>query len=319
MKTSIITNISLSFLLILLAFGCSQDRLTPLNLEGTGTVKIVDFNPVYNYNVMESLNKSTEKFTINSQTDLPYTTKKGTKIWIYDYNLKTTNGQAVKYPFDLEIIELYTLKDMVIYNKPTMANEQLLSTDGAFYIKAFQNKKELKMGEYPRIDMPSKQTDNAMTLFYEVIAKNAGATNDRMTWQKSDFKETPNKQQESIFFTNKAAYQIFPSQYGWINCDKFYNFLGEKVKIEFKSTYPEIKNMMIFMVMPRISSVMGVYDGISGEIPAGETVKIVAVAKSQEGEFYSFFTEIISEKAKVVDLKLAATTEAEFLTKLEKL
>jgi hypothetical protein len=73
------------------------------------------------------------------------------------------------------------------------------------------------------------------------------------------------------------------------------------------------------MVMPRISSVMGVYDGISGEIPAGETVKIVAVAKSQEGEFYSFFTEIISEKAKVVDLKLAATTEAEFLTKLEKL
>jgi hypothetical protein len=172
MKTSIITNISLSFLLILLAFGCSQDRLTPLNLEGTGTVKIVDFNPVYNYNVMESLNKSTEKFTINSQTDLPYTTKKGTKIWIYDYNLKTTNGQAVKYPFDLEIIELYTLKDMVIYNKPTMANEQLLSTDGAFYIKAFQNKKELKMGEYPRIDMPSKQTDNAMTLFYEVLAKN---------------------------------------------------------------------------------------------------------------------------------------------------
>jgi hypothetical protein len=323
MKKSIYTHIGLSFLLLLIVFSCSQDRLTPLNLEGTGTEKIVDFNPVLNYNVMESLNKSTEKFTINSQTDLPYTTKKGTKIWLYDYNLQSSTGQAVKYPFDIEIIELFTLKDMVLYNKPTMSNEQLLSTDGAFYIKAFQNKKELKMGIYPRIDIPSKQTDNAMTIFYEVLAKNAGLTNDRMTWQKSDFLPIDNgvqqRQAEAILFGNKNAYQIFPSQYGWINCDKFYNFLGEKTKIEFKSTYPEIKNMMIFMVIPRINSVLAVYDGVSAEIPIGETVKVVAVAKSVEGEYYTYFTDFTSASGKIIDFKLSASTEADFLAKLDKL
>jgi hypothetical protein len=320
MKTSIFTNLFLSIFIFTLVLGCSQDRLTPLNLEGTGTEKIVDFNPVYNYNVMESLNKSTEKFTINSQTDLPYTTKKGTKIWIYDYNLKTANGQPIKYPFDLEIIELYTLKDMVLYNKPTMSNELLLSTAGAFSIRAFQNKKELSMGEYPRIDMPSKNMDKAMTLFYEVPAKDRGATEDRVTWQVSDFRENPNgKQQESIFSGNQSAYQIFPKQYGWINCDKFVNFLGEKTKVTFKSSYPEIKNMMVFMVLPRLNSVMSVFGGVSGEIPVGEEVKLVAVAKSAEGEFYSFFTNFNSNASQVIDIKLSATTEADFLAKLDKL
>jgi hypothetical protein len=314
MQNSILLKLCFSVTILFTVLSCSQNRITPSDVKGTGTEKIVDFNVVYNYNVMESLLKTQQKYTVNSITDLPIKTKKGTSLWIYDYNLKTANGQVVKYPFDVDIIELYTLKDMVLYNKPTMSGDLLLSTAGAIYINPSQNQVALKIGEFPRFDMPTAQTDPNMTIFYEIMTDN-----ERRTWRKSDFRETNNKQQEGIFFTNKQAYQIFPSQYGWINCDKFYNFLGEKVKIEFKSTYPEIKNMMIFMVMPRISSVMGVYSGMSGEIPAGETVKIVAVAKSTEGEFYSYFTEIISEKNKIVELKLTETTEAEFLGKLDKI
>ncbi len=317
MKKNIFLNFSVSIALIFGVFACSQERLTPLVQAGVGTEKIVDFNPVYNYNNMESLQKPIEKVTINSRADIPYTTKKGTKIWIYEENLKDQNGKKVGYPYDLEIIELLTYKDMILYNKPTTSNERILSTAGAIYVQPVKDKQNLSLALKPRIDFFGINIDSKMQLFYQENALNGGVTNDRKTWGRPS--EFPKGVSDSLLINGQKFYQIFPAQYGWINCDKFANLTGETTPITISSIYPEIKTMMIFIVIPRLTAVLPVFEGKSVSLPLGEKIKIVAVAKSVEKEFYSSIREITVVKDLTVNLKLSATTEADFLAALEKL
>ncbi len=317
MKKNIFLNFSVSTLLVLVIFACSQERLTPLVQVGVGTEKIVDFNPVYEYNNMESLQKPIEKVTISSRADIPYTTKKGSIIWIYEENLKDQNGKKVSYPYDLEIIELLTYKDIILFNKPTTSNNLVLSTGGALYVQPVKDKQNLLMAKRPRIDFFGIKSDPEMRLFYQEKAKEGGVSGDRMTWVLAG--EGPGRPLDSLSIDRQKVYQIFPAKYGWINCDKFANFQGEKTKITISSTYPELKSIMIFLVIPRITSVIAVYDGKSLELPVGEKIKLVAVAKSVEKEYYASFKEIVIEKDMQINIKLSPTTEADYLANLEKL
>ena len=314
---NIFLNFSVAVILIFGVIACSQDRLIPLQQTGVGVEKIVDFNPVYNYNNMESLQKPVEKFTVNSRSDIPYTSKKGTKIWIYEENLRDANGKKVGYPYDLEIIELLSYKDIILYNKPTTSNDRILSTAGAFYVQPKKDKQNLIIEGSPRIDFFGMKIDPEMKLFYEENAIDGGVTNDRKTWGEA--REVPGANQGEISINGQKFYQILPGKYGWINCDKFANIEGEKTRLTIESSYPELKSMMIFVVIPRISSVIAVYGGKALELPIGEKVKVVAVAKSVENEFYSSFKDITLDKDMVLKLRLSATTEADFITALEKL
>lgn len=325
MKSHLFLKIVILGIFAISMYSCSKDRLIPVEVdtvtEEVNPFKDKVFEDTRSLSVLSNAASKANKYTVNSAKDLPITTAKGTKIWIYDYNLWTQQNGSVSYPFDIEIIELYTLKDMILHRKPTTSYNNMLTTGGAIYLNVRKNGNTLRVNPYspPNISIPAKKVDNAMSLFYQSYDQS-----EQFTWAAAEIPRDTVIRQDSVkrvplLIAGKGTYEIFPRQFGWINCDKFASYTGEKTEVSFVSPKVGIENMAIFMVFPNISSVIQVYQGKSLNVPVGEDVKIVVVAKTKEGEVFSFFKDIKVEKQQTVEIDLKETTEKDFLTALEKL
>lgn len=305
-------------------YSCSKDRLIPVEVdavtEEVNPFKDKVFEDTRNLSVLSNGASKTNKYTVNSAKDLPITTAKGTKLWIYNYNLWTQQYGPVSYPFDIEIIELYTLKDMILHRKPTTSYNSILTTGGAIYLNVRKNGESLSIYPYspPNISIPAKTVDNSMLLFYEDYDRN-----EQFTWleaPKDTIRQSPNGiDRVPLIIGGKTSYEIFPRQFGWINCDKFLSYAGERTQVSFVSPKVGLESVAIFMVFPNISSVIQVYQGKSLEVPVGEDVKIVALAQTKDGLVFSFFKDIKVEKQQTVEIELKETTEKYFLEALDKL
>jgi hypothetical protein len=324
MKSHLFLKIAILGIFAISLYSCSKDRLIPVEVdavtEEVNPFKDKVFEDTRNLSVLSNAASKANKYTVNSAKDLPITTAKGTKLWIYDYNLWTQQYGPVSYPFDIEIIELYTLKDMILHRKPTTSFNSMLVTGGAIYLNVRKNGNSLNIYPYspPNISIPAKTVDNSMLLFYEGNDKD-----DQFTWleaPKDTIRQSPNGiDRVPLIIGGKGTYEIFPRQFGWINCDKFLNYAGERTQVSFVSTKVGLESIAIFMVFPNISSVIQVYQGKSLEVPVGEEVKIVALAQTKDGLVFSFFKDIKVEKQQTVEIDLKETTEKDFLTALDKL
>lgn len=315
MKSHLFLKIAILGIFAISMYSCSKDRLIPVEIEAN-PFKDKVFENTRSLSVLSNAASKANKYTINSAKDLPILTMKGTKLWIYDYNLRSQQNGSVSYPFDIEIIELYTLKDMILHRKPTTSYNSMLTTGGAIYLNVRKNENSLIINPFspPNISIPATKADNAMWLFYEGYDRN-----EQFTWAEAPKDSGGNEQKYPLIIAGKGTYEIFPRQFGWINCDKFAEYIGEKTQVSFTSPKVGIENMAIFMVFPNISSVIQVYNGKSLEVPVGEDVKIVVIAQTKDGGVFSFFKDIKVEKQQTVEIDLKETTEKDFLAALDKL
>lgn len=323
MKSHLFLKIFILGIFAVAMYSCSKDRLIPVEVETVteevNPFKDKVFEDTRNLSVLSNAASKSSKFTVKNANDLPITTTKGTKLWIYDINLWTQQYGSVSYPFDIEIIELYTLKDMILHRKPTTSYNSMLITGGAIYLNVKKNGNTLIVNPYspPQITIPAKTVDDAMWLFYE-----GNDREERFTWAeapKDTIRQGGGIDKVPLIIGGKGAYEIFPRQFGWINCDKFSNYAGEKTEVSFVSPKVGLESVAIFMVFPNISSVIQVYNGKSLLVPVGEDVKIVALAQTKDGLVFSFFKDVKVEKQQTVEIDLKETTEKDFLDTLDKL
>jgi hypothetical protein len=102
----------------------------------------------------------------------------GMVISIPSNSLVDKNGNVAKGQVDVELIEALDLDKMVMYNLTTMSGKRNLRSGGMFSIKAFQDKKEVKIkdGKEMIISVPTDEIDPEMQLFTGKI------TNRKMDW-----------------------------------------------------------------------------------------------------------------------------------------
>jgi len=117
----------------------------------------------------------------------------------------------------------------------------------------------------------------------------------------------------------RKNYVIFPTSLGWINVDKFYQYTGVKTKLTLSSTYPALENIQNFLFFPNIKSIMRVYGNVSGEIPVGETLKIISVAVTTDEQIFWFTKDITVENGEKVDIKLVPITQQALTNYLQSL
>lgn len=329
----ILTSSFAIFVILLMVIACSKDRSIALEdikpvIDTVKTIKDYTFDKGQVEKVMDKLASKSEVKTIKSINDLPFYAKNGTKIWVTADDLYFPNGTKATYPFDLEVLELLTPQDMILHDKPTVSNGALLTTGGELYIKATKNNQELNINNYYNnavIQMPSQNIVSDMALFNGSISP-TGFIN----WQ-IDNKERPqqgipqnrilimqdssrNNPKDSIA---KKNYVIFPTSLGWINVDKFYQYTGVKTKLTLSSAYPALENIQIFLFFPNIKSIMRVYGNVSGEIPVGETLKIISVAVTTDEKIFLFTKDVTITDGEIIDIKLVPTTQQELNSYLQ--
>jgi hypothetical protein len=295
------------FLLILSVLACSDDRLFPR--EGGSFVA----------GVPQSLLSKSEKVTISSRNDLPFITKNGTRIdFREDVFNRLKNGSAVTFPIDLEIIELLSLKDIILHNKPTVSSGKLLTTDGQIYIKASKNGEQLSLvGPWNfniRMEGISGKFDPEMLIFlgadtqegfnWRVDTTNCGIgegghpLNCENIWNGGD---------TTVANEVRNLYNMWPSSLGWINIDKFAEYTNTTTITI--SSEESLENVSVFLYFPEINSVMDYFDSPKLLLPVGYRAKVIAFAFNESDEVYSFFEDIVVKEDLQVNVSLSKSSK----------
>lgn len=285
---------------------CSTDRLIPFGSDEKINAKLGTASEL-----LKSIAPAVEKIEVKSTTSLPIITKNGNEIWVYRDNF----NELPSFPFQIEVIELLTLKDMILAQKPTVSGNKLLTTGGAFYLNATKDGKQLTMSISNPLTfiVNTKSTDKSMVLFVE---------NQNLGWINTDSlnniqRDTTNRSGLGIEY--KPHYKLFPPTLGWINIDKFANYGGKMTTLKFTCENAPTESLYIYLVFPSLNSVMLVDKDKEFPLPVGEKIKVIAFAATEDKKVFTYFENKTIQENQTINIKLQASTLEAFEAELKKL
>lgn len=287
---------AITFLLISLFsifyFSCSKQRTE---------AQLNTYSPVNSY--LNSKEQPEQTFVVDSTGNGPIVGKDSTKIWPSKQCLVYPNGDSVHFPFTIKLVELYTAKDMIYYEMPTVSAGTILRTDGEIRLRAFSGTTPLSLRPSPcgyQIQMPCAAPQSGMDAFYGTTTNN-----------HPDWTSTPS----TLFTANTASYTAYIQILGWINCGKLAGSSANST-LTFTSTTDDLTNVGIFIYIPATKTVMQAYNSTTTAIPNGSAVKIVAIGVNASGNLFSFYqTQTVSSNS-TISITLSATTDAALTTLL---
>jgi hypothetical protein len=274
-------------------FSCSKQRTV---------AQLNTYSPVNSY--LNNKEQPEQTFTIDSNGTGPIVGNQGTTIWPSKQCLVyPITGDSVHFPFTIKLVELYTAKDMIYYEMPTVSAGTILKTDGEIRLRAFSGTTQLLLRPSPcgyQVQMPCAAPQSGMDAFYGTT------TNNHPDWTNTPL--TP-------FTTNTASYTAFIQMFGWINCGQLAGSSTNST-LTFTSTTDDLTNVGIFIYIPATKTVMQAYNSTTTAIPNGSAVKIVAIGVNASGNLFSFYqTQTVSSNS-TISITLNATTDAALTTLL---
>lgn len=209
-----------------------------------------------------------------SNSNFTFTSARGAKVTINGTCLRN-NGNAVSGQVTLEFFEAYNKVDMATANKPTMGFispgvYQMLETGGQFYVNVKQNNTALATTCPVQVSLPATETsgiDPEMTGFRGNINAETG-----LVWTRDT---TVNVKSNTQF----NWYELSIPNFGWYNCDKYWNDPRPKTLIG--TTLPAgMATDAIVMVIEK-AGIRGL--GYSfGQYPVGMDCYIIAVGSKDD-------------------------------------
>ncbi len=276
-------------LVAILYISCSKQRVestsTPLNT----------YSPVSNY--LSSQEQPTQTFIIDSAGSGPIIGKYGTEIWGTKDCLEFPNGDSITYPFTITLVELYTAKDMIYYEMPTVAGGTILETSGEIRLLAFKGSTQLILKPSPcdfQIAMPCSAPISGMDAWYGIT------TSGHPDWTNSPL--TP-------FTTNSYGYTAYIQTLGWINCGQLAGSSSNST-LTFTSTTDDLTNVGIFIYIPATKTVMQAYNSVTTAIPNGSAVEIVAIGVDASGNLHSFYQTMTVSANATISVTLSPTSQS---------
>lgn len=260
-----------------------------------------------------------QTFTVDTPGTAPIIGKEGTilsgdaSIFMYP------NGQSITYPFTLKLIEVYTVKDMILSNLPPIAGGKITETGGEIRIRAFKGTTELVLKPGKKysmlLDTSSTALLSSMSVFYGFTN---GSLND-WTSNVANLDASINPDLLSAV-TNTAApaYAMDIARMGWVNCARLFSSAAPTTTISFTSQGTNTQNIDVFLVFKDIHSMMQVYNLTSQPIPVGTKLTVVAISKdvNQNNSMAYQAQDITVTSGMQVTLNLASITDANLLGQL---
>lgn len=268
--------------------------------------------------------KQGEFFTVDATTTTTVTGAQGTEITIPANSFVTANGTLVTGNVTIELIEIFDKSDMILSNRPTVSNGQILVSAGEIYINATQNGNDLEIGDNKliTIETPADTIDYSMTLF--TGADSSGQFN----WTPVVVNDTTNPIQQDTGTSSPWFYcnPTFPYNYiyginqlGWINCDYFWYDSNPSTTVTVNFTNHISEEIAVYLVFKNINSAMRVYNWSGnfsqGNIPAGSQITVVAVSL-KDGKMYLSKQDITVTTNHIVSLTFSEVSQAQLESEL---
>lgn len=226
----------IALIVISTLFACKKDKSNT-----DAKLSLTEFNNKFSV--------PTQKFNGTAAAAFSITGTKGMKFDFPANAFLDAAGNPVAGNVVISLKEVLSKRDIVLSGKVTQSNGQLLITGGEFQILASQNGQALKLNPAVAVavSVPTTFNTDPMNLF--VWAPTAASDSTWVLDQKSRVATTTN------------FYQFNLPNFGWINCDYFYNNPNPKTTITaspvYAGTAPSIKDQRAYMVFDDIKSVAG--------------------------------------------------------------
>lgn len=238
--------------------GCKKDHENPAKLTFSTELK--------------SIAPSAQLFHVDVANGASIQGYKGTRLMFPPNAFFTQDGNPVSGTVIIELVEIYDRGGMIMHQKPTISNNQLLVSGGEVYIKATQDEAELTYnGAYIAFPNTNAVVDE-MQLF--VFTDGTWATLD----PDSSLTPVPGAPPEYI--------GKLPGNFNWINCDYFYNNPNPPVPIHVNlSGVSPGDSTLLYIVFTDFLSVAGAYpvngstnDYVWSNCPTGVNIKLVGIS-----------------------------------------
>lgn len=280
--------------------------------------------------LFEEAGNKTQTFTFDAGTGTTVNGKEGGTIYINPFSLIRSDGSLVDEGTEVNatLIELYSAKDMILSNKPTVSNGEPLISGGELFFNISENGEDLQVAPGQAIsyiipdesvlDANGNITTNGMQLF--VGEEEEDGTVNWIPVSQDSVPVRPGFGQNE-----NPGYSFQFTGFGWINCDKFYN--DPRPKTEIRVNLPSGHggtNTAVYLVLKEELLVNSAYwievdsQYSFASFPVGLEVHIVGVAEIEEDYYYSI-QEIVIEEDQVLDLEFTLSTLAEIEDILEDL
>lgn len=300
----------------ILFLSCSKDRSIKLIPKEAPALQ---FSNEATSALLQKITEKQQVFTINENNYQVIKGKYGTRIGMYTQSFYNKNGTRITPPFQFELLEMLSAKDIILNGKSTASGGKILTTGGQIFIKATKNGQEIFSAEKLDINIPANKIDPNMRLFY-----GDEPANGTFDWIPVECLRTPQERDSCSFNSSfsigeKGGYSIFGPKMGWINCDYFYKYTGAKTKIKLNSTTPKITEIVSFLYFYDIKSVIRVEGGLSLEVPIGQKANLICFASTTDGKIFTMFKDIEAKPDETIEIELEESKEAKLLAYLDNL
>lgn len=260
------------------------------------------------------------KRNIHMSFPTPVVTPRKTVLIFPPNSLENYQGEVANGVVEIELLELLTKGEILLYGIPTNSRDKLLYSGGEFHISATQNGQPLRLrsGMQVRIltDVQGETPNPRMELFYGVKEADDFGRDSIYTWEEAD--NTPGTWDnvtvrewvavaDSQQIITGFGYQCFSDSLRWINFDVFAD-IPEDQKTDVCVTLPDEYgnvNTMVFLVFNDLNAVINLPGNpetlqfcnyytkfLQLGIPIGASVTFVVI--SEQGEDCYFFALVTS-------------------------
>lgn len=263
-------------------------------------------------------------FTVNVDNAMAVITgKKGTTVRFPKGAFSSKDGQPVTGDVKIQLIEIYDQIDMLLSDRPTTSNGELLVSGGEIFISATADGQELELNDTTSIlvSLPTDYVDKDMTLFTGsvdsnqfnwTVIPNVVATQNQVNPNDTSWASNT----EPYFYYDPSKYIFTVRNLGWINCDRFYDApIKTDVKVACGNQF-DVKNTRAYMVFKSINSVSELYyysgNGLFNitNTPVGENVTIVMISLT-DGKEYIGIKDVTITSGINVSMDLVEASENE--------
>jgi hypothetical protein len=214
------------------------------------------------------------------------------------------NSDSVYFPYELRVIENLTIRDMIYAQMPSVAGGDILETKGLLKVTAYKDDAELYLrnGGVYEVKFPDSTAKSTYQAYYGFE-----------TTSFTDYTVDPaglavSTTNTPVFADTAFGYSNSIVKLGWLICGES-KAATNNSNLTFTSTTDVLTNLAIFVAFTDINGVMQVKNQLSGNIPYGSVVTVIAIGMQSGGSLFSFVKDITVMSSQDVEVTMSATTE----------
>jgi len=246
------------------------------------------------------------------------TAKKGTRICVTRDMLRDAGGSDIpSYPFQLKVIELYSIKDMVLRKEPSTAGTAILETSAEIKVRPFKDGNEafLKDGRAYLMETDTLPVINSSSISYYGFDNNGvGDWTNVLSNIIPGFVDSL-----SSVVATPAYYVLTPANTGYVSAALQHQSAAQYTPVTISVTGTNTQNIEIYISFSGFKSVMKVTNLVSAPVPVGEVIKFVAFGRKQTNDYVIHQQTLTVVPGQQITLNMQVTSEAGILAALDAL